>query len=75
MSLYGLKQAGRLWNKTVIKFFRKISFIIKNKDPYILILVRRGDLIVVKVYVNDILLASRSHTDLKWLKDELIKEF
>lgn len=26
-SLYGLKQAGRLWNKTLIKFFRTIGFV------------------------------------------------
>lgn len=29
---YGLKQEWRLWNKTIIKFFRKIGFIPTNAD-------------------------------------------
>ena len=37
-SLYGLKQAGRLWNKTITKFFRKIGFIPTNVDSYISLL-------------------------------------
>ena len=36
-SLYGLKQARRLWNKTLIKFFQKIGFVTTNIDPYILV--------------------------------------
>lgn len=35
-SLYGLKQTGRIWNKTLIKFFRKIYFVPTNADPCIL---------------------------------------
>lgn len=33
------------------------------------------DLIFVRVYVNDLLLGSRSYMALEWLKDQLIKEF
>lgn len=35
-NLYRLKQAGRLWNKTFIRFFRKIGFTPTNIDLYIL---------------------------------------
>ena len=35
-NLYGLKQAGQLWNKTITKFFRWISFTPTNADAYIL---------------------------------------
>ena len=35
-SLYGLKQAGKLWNKTIIKFFQKIGFVPINADACIL---------------------------------------
>ena len=34
-SLYRLKQARRLWNKTITKFFRKIGFISTNADSCI----------------------------------------
>ena len=37
-SLYGLKQAGRLWNKTITKFFRRIGFTPTNVDASILII-------------------------------------
>ena len=34
-SLYKLKQAGKLWNKTITKFFQKIGFIPTNADSCI----------------------------------------
>ena len=48
-SLYGLKQAGRLWNKTIIKFFRKIGFTPTNADACILTIKWEGELIIVGV--------------------------
>lgn len=59
-SLYGLKQAGRLWNKTLITFFRTISFVTINVDPYILTYWKNSILIMRGVYVNDLALSSRS---------------
>lgn len=73
--MHGLKQAGRLWNNTIIKFFRKIGFNPTNAYPCILIFKRGGELIVVGVYVDDLLLGSKSGDALEWLKDQLIKEF
>lgn len=74
-SLYNLKQVGRLWNKTVIKFLWKLGFDIINRDTYILIMVFGRDFIIVEIYVNNFLLGSRSHVALEWLKDQLIKKF
>ena len=34
-SLYGLKQARKLWNKTIIKLFQKIGFNLTNVDTCI----------------------------------------
>lgn len=59
-SLYGLKQAGRLWNKTLITFFRTISFVTINVDPYILTYWKNSILIIREVYVNDLALSSWS---------------
>ena len=74
-SLYSLKQAGRLWNKTIIKFFQKFGFVFTNADPCILAY-RQGDVfILVGVYVDDLLLGSQSQNGLEWLKDRLMKEF
>lgn len=35
-SIYRLKQAGKLWNMMVIKFFSKIGFELSNEDLCIL---------------------------------------
>lgn len=64
-SLYGLKQAKRLENKIVIKFFQKFNFNIKNGDLCILILVYKEDFIIIKVYIDNLLLRSKSYTVLK----------
>lgn len=74
-SLYGLKQAGRLWNKTTIKFFRKIGFVLTNADPCILAYRQDNVFIIVGVYVDDLMLASQSQDGLDWLKGQLMKEF
>ena len=39
-SLYGLKQAGRLWNKMITEFFREIGFIPTNTNSCILTIKR-----------------------------------
>ena len=66
-SLYRLKQAGRLWNKTLIKFFRNIGFVATNADPCILTYQKGDVLIIVGVYVDDLALASQSQDGLNWL--------
>lgn len=74
-SLYGLKQAERLWNKTIIKFFRKIRFVPTNADPCILIFRENGYPIVLGMYADDVMLAAKRDNAIKWLKDQLIDEF
>ena len=59
-SLYGLKQAGILWNKMLIKFFRKISFALTNKDQYILTYCQDDIFIIDGLYVDDFALTSKS---------------
>ena len=68
-SLYGLKQAGRLWNKILIKFFRKIRFVATNADPCILAYQKGDVFIIVGVYIDDLVLVSQSQDGLNWLKD------
>ena len=64
-SLYRLKQAGRLWNKTISKFFRKISFTSINADACILIIKWKRELVIVGIYVDDLVFGLKS---LKMLK-------
>ena len=59
-SLYGLKQAGRLWNKKIVKFFLDLGFVDTNGDPCILLYrdLTNDIIIMVGIYVDDIVIAS-----------------
>ena len=55
-SLYGLKQAGRNWNKTLDLYLKKYGFIASKVDPCLYILRKEnGSTIILVVYVDDIL--------------------
>ena len=58
MSLYGLKQASRQWNKTLVARLMEIGFEQCPVDPCLLRLVVGGELAgVVVIYVDDIMFA------------------
>ena len=59
-SFYGLKQVGRFWNKTIAKFFHKISFISTNADSCILIIKRKKKLIIIGMYIDKLALRLKS---------------
>lgn len=75
MSLYGLKQVGKLWNKILIKFSRTIGFVTTNADPYIPTYQKDNIFIIVGMYIDDLALASQSQEGLNWFNDQLIYEF
>ena len=58
-SLYGLKQAPRCWNMTLDRQLKKMGFIQTNSDPC-LYTSSEGELFIIAVYVDDILLATKS---------------
>lgn len=58
MSLYGLKQASRQWNKTLTARLKKINFEQSLADPCLLRLIIGNELAgVVVIYVDDIMFA------------------
>lgn len=72
-SLYGLKQVGRFWNKTFIKFFQKIGFVSTNENLYILTFQKSNVFIIIRVYVDDLAFVSKSQDELDYLKSQLAK--
>lgn len=74
-SIYGLKQSGRLWNQKVIGFLKTLDFKPLNADPSILVAHREGAMLMIRVYVDDFLLASNNPRALLWLKDAILKEY
>ena len=68
-SLYGLKQAGREWHKTLIAFLREKGFKQLFKDPCVF---KKGSTILV-VYVDDIIVISETE-ELRTMTKKLIMD-
>lgn len=74
-AIYGLKQAGHLWNKRIDEVLKKVGFkqLICDQTLY----TRRKDDVVtyLLLYVDDILIASSSPSMINEAKDQLKAEF
>ena len=74
-SLYGLKQSPRLWYKRFDKFILSQGYSRSFKDQCVSFRRCDGDMIYLLLYVDDMLIASRSMVRIKELKAELSREF
>jgi hypothetical protein len=54
-SLYGLKQAGRNWNKTLDSWLKENNFTVSKADPCLYTLTVNGKFIAIAIYVDDII--------------------
>lgn len=64
-SLYGLKQAKKLYNKMIIKFYQKIRFIPNKVDLCIPAWKQSNIFILIIININDFLLESQSRNRLE----------
>ena len=60
-SLYGLKQAGRVWYRTLCKWLFSHNFIALKSDSCVFIQSNGGEFVVFVVYVDDVLMFGNSH--------------
>ncbi|CAA7047040.1 unnamed protein product [Microthlaspi erraticum] len=75
-SLYGLKQAPRQWNKKFNAFMMSQKFTRSGHDPCVYVKeVGDEEFIYLLLYVDDMLLAAKSITEVNKLKAELSREF
>lgn len=70
-ALYGLKQSPRLWNNTCLDFFKKLGYSPLTADMSVL----TNGQTYVAIYVDDLLLAGPSATEIADLKVKLNKRF
>lgn len=73
--LYGLKQAGRQWNKKLHKVLVSMGFKRLESDRSVYIYVRDNVRIIIPVHVDDLTLASKSQAAIDQTIDELSKHF
>ena len=73
-SLYGLKQTPRCWNMTLDHLLKNMGFEQTKSDPCLYIS-SEGELCIIAVYVDDILLATKSKKRMKDVKSKLSAQF
>ena len=59
-SIYGLKQSPRCWNEALDNHLKKMGFKQSNYDPCIYMLNSGGEIVVIAVYVDDIIIAGKT---------------
>ena len=69
-SLYGLKQSPRCWNKVLTEFMKSIGFTQSAADPCIYVR-NENSLSIVAVYVDDLIIATKTTEDMQELKQLL----
>ncbi|THH12524.1 hypothetical protein EW146_g7607 [Bondarzewia mesenterica] len=74
-SLYGLKQAGRVWYQRMRSEFETLGFNVCDSDPCMFFKRNGESLTVIAVYVDDMVVASTSLEDLQEAKSLLKKAF
>lgn len=70
-SLYGLKQAGRTWNKTFDKALTSLGFVRLNAETCLYVLREGNKVCFLVVYVDDLLLAATDRAFMDNVKSRL----
>lgn len=73
-SIYGLKQSPRCWNSALDNKLKSMGFVQTPSDPCLYI-GSEGELFIIAVYVDDILLACKNDVLLKKVKKDLASCF
>jgi hypothetical protein len=75
-SLYGLKQAPRAWYRRLTDFLKQHGFERLDSESCIYVAGRGGgDFVIVGIYVDDLVLISKTKSSLSWIKSVIGAEF
>jgi transposase InsO family protein len=72
-SLYGLKQAARVWNLKIHTFLTKIGFIRSTADPCLYVDIKQN--LYITIWVDDLLIVGKNGKDIANVKVQLSREF
>ena len=70
-SLYGLKQAGRTWNKTLDRKLGELGFVRLDAETCLYLFRKEGQICFLVVYVDDLLLAASTRKFMDQIKSAL----
>ena len=74
-SLYGLKQSSRCWNTIFKEYMESINFKPCTADPCIFVTGEGADLTIVAVYVDDLIVITKTPETMKKIKENLAARF
>ena len=73
--LYGLKQSPHEWNADLDNYLKSLGFKPCDSEPCIYVRVHEGNLQYILVYVDDLLLATKTVAEMKDLKAVIDKKY
>ena len=74
-SIYGLKQSSRCWNEALNKHLKKMGFKQSSYDPCIYMLNSGGQIVIIAVYINDIIIAGKTEEIIQQYIKEIAEKF
>lgn len=74
-SLYGLKQAARVWNHRIDGVFKKLGFHSSTADPCLYVRRTKNGFLYLLIYVDDIVVVVRTESEYRALVAALKEEF
>lgn len=74
-SLYGLKQAGRVWNRKITEVLQSLGYQPSEADPCLFVRTKHGHLSFVLLYVDDMLIACQDEAEYNRIEATLKKNF
>jgi Reverse transcriptase (RNA-dependent DNA polymerase) len=75
LSLYGLKQAGRVWNKTINSHLSNMGYTRTNADPCVYYKHSSGKIVILTLWVDDIIMVGDNKDGIEATVTELKKLF
>ena len=75
-SMYGTKQAPRCWNNKIHSvLFTELGFQTSDADPCIYVKHDMDGVMIIALYVDDLLLAAKTISQISWMKKMFCKRF
>ncbi|GJQ99116.1 zinc finger, CCHC-type containing protein [Tanacetum coccineum] len=74
-ALYGLRQAPRAWNSRLDKFLKGLNFTRCGLEYGVYTRKQHGNVLIVGVYVDDLIVTGNCDDDVKYFKQQMNKEF
>ena len=74
-SLYGLKQAGRVWNQRITEVLRNLEYQPSEADPCLFVRMKNGCRSFILLYVDDMLIVCPNEAEYQRIGATLVENF